>query len=149
MFCKVCGKEVDNDSQFCPFCGADLRSEIEEVENAEQEPVKSSKGPWNAFALVGFILGIVSFVGSFVIIGMEIAIPGIIFSALGKKSEDENKKAKASKGLKLSIAALIIGIVMSIILGIVIGALIASGAISEEEVQEFLKLFGVSGVTFG
>jgi len=33
MFCKKCGKEVDNDSLFCSFCGAELKNSNESKED--------------------------------------------------------------------------------------------------------------------
>jgi predicted nucleic acid-binding Zn-ribbon protein len=37
MFCKKCGKEVQEGVRFCPSCGAELSSVSSEVENGTQE----------------------------------------------------------------------------------------------------------------
>lgn len=41
MFCKYCGKEIDNDSKFCKFCGKTL--EGIKQNNALQEAINKSK----------------------------------------------------------------------------------------------------------
>lgn len=40
MFCYHCGKEINDDELFCPFCGTRISKPIEEEETAEPEPVK-------------------------------------------------------------------------------------------------------------
>ena len=35
MFCKNCGKEIPEDSKFCPFCGCNLQEEKVQAESAE------------------------------------------------------------------------------------------------------------------
>lgn len=130
MYCKKCGKEVDDDSLFCPFCGASLNdNDVEDEAEAVDVDNNSDRGPWKVFAIVGYVLGILSFVLAFFVgVGIEIAPAGIVFSALGKKSTDPEKKAKAEKGLKLSIAAIIISFVAIIAFAII---LVATGAMDE------------------
>lgn len=40
MFCKYCGRKIEEDARFCPYCGADTSSEV------QNHPV--SKTPLNA-----------------------------------------------------------------------------------------------------
>lgn len=143
MYCKKCGKQVEDGSSFCPYCGADLKEqEVEVVEaNVESEKPQESRGPWKVFAIVGYVLGIVGFVTSFFLIGLEFSVPGIVFSALGKKTSDENAKAKANKGLKLSIAGTIISIALTFVLAIVCVILIASGAVDVEEIISYIEQY--------
>lgn len=143
MYCKKCGKQVEDGSSFCPYCGADLREqEVEVVEaNVESEKPQESRGPWKVFAIVGYVLGIVGFVTSFFLIGLEFSVPGIVFSALGLKTTDEDAKAKAKKGLKLSIAGTIISIALTFVLAIVCVILIASGAVDVEEIISYIEQY--------
>ena len=137
MYCKKCGKMVEDGSAFCPYCGADLReqqAEAKEVDEFVAEPVTENEdnGPWKVFALVGFILGIVSLAGAIFTVGLYTGIPGIVLSALGKKSKDPDRQEKAAKGLKLSIAGLIVSVVVEIILVVVVTILVANGTIDEK-----------------
>ena len=141
MYCKKCGKQVEDGSSFCPYCGADLKEQEVEVVEAEEQKPQESRGPWKAFAIVGYVLGIVGFVTSFFLIGLEFSVPGIVFSALGKKTSDENAKAKANKGLKLSIAGTIISIALTFVLAIVCVILIASGAVDVEEIVSYIEQY--------
>ncbi|MCR5605450.1 MAG: NINE protein [Treponema sp.] len=56
MFCKKCGKEITDDTRFCPFCGTDqLISVIHNSSNA-RNPNVSNKSRTVA-ALLAFFLG--------------------------------------------------------------------------------------------
>ena len=125
MFCSKCGKLVDNDAKFCPYCGSEIEQEEKELEVVEvdNEEEKVEKGPWQAFATVGYILGLVGFILSFFTVGLNIALPGLVFSIMGKNTTDKEKWEKANKGLKFAIAGIIIGTITSIILGIVLASL--------------------------
>ena len=145
MYCKKCGKMVEDGSTFCPYCGSDLREEQVEVnENdvAEAAPANEDNGPWKVFALVGYILGIVSLAGSILFIGLGTGVPGIVFSILGKKSTNPERQQKAAKGLKLSIWGLIISTVLYIVLIVVLTILVMNGTIDAESV-EFLEFLGI------
>ena len=69
----------------------------------------------DGFAIAGFVMGIVAFVPFLVFLG----IPGIVFSALGLKSE---KRGLAIAGLILSISALVLVLLALILVGIVWGS---------------------------
>ena len=145
MYCKKCGKMVEDNSAFCPYCGADLRGQEEvneAIEVAEATPANEDNGPWRVFALLGFILGIVSLAGSLLFIGLTTGVPGIVFSILGKKSSNPDKQAKAAKGLKLSIWGLVISIVVYTALFVVVTILAMNGTLSEETLK-FFEFIGI------
>lgn len=102
MVCNKCGTKLDDKTYFCFFCGAKIEHNIRKVEE--------SKGPWRSFAKWGYVLGIVSLAIILcvpIVGGIFAFIPGIIgiiFSALGKKSNAYRKKA--TTGLILSIVSL-------------------------------------------
>ena len=71
-------------------------------------------------AIIGLILGLVSIIAwYFPLIGFPVTVCGIIFSAIGMKSQ--TNKGKAIAGLTLSIIFLIITVINSIL-----GAILAS-----------------------
>lgn len=37
MFCRYCGKEIKDDTNFCPYCGHDQRHNDEEVISSEEK----------------------------------------------------------------------------------------------------------------
>ena len=46
MYCKYCGKKIDNDSIFCSYCGKNISSKIaknNDFENSDYEPVRTVK----------------------------------------------------------------------------------------------------------
>lgn len=71
-------------------------------------------------AIIGLILGLVSIVAWYIpLIGFPVTVCGIIFSAIGMKSQ--TNKGKAIAGLTLSIIFLVVTIVNS-----VLGAILAT-----------------------
>lgn len=32
MFCKYCGKKIDSNSEYCPFCGRELADDLNDEE---------------------------------------------------------------------------------------------------------------------
>mgnify|MGYP002084183088 CR=1 FL=1 len=71
-------------------------------------------------AIIGLILGLVSIIAWFIpLVGFPVTVIGIVFSALGLKSQ--TNKGKAVAGLVLSIIFLVITLINSIM-----GAILAS-----------------------
>ena len=149
MFCRRCGNKLNDGDLFCSKCGSKVETEIEEVVFPEpvvveekETPVveetvidveeettqvveegsteaKEPRGPWKAFAIVGYVHGIVALVCILLpFFSFALSIDGIIFSALGKKSIA--KREKADKGLSMNIAACIINYIWSIALYVII-----------------------------
>ena len=97
-FCGNCGKELKEGQSICLNCGVQTG-----------EPVKNRT---DQFALVGFILGLVSIVTWLIpLFGLGTGICGIVFSVKGLKSIVN--KTKAQVGLILSIIFLAITVVWS------------------------------------
>ena len=84
MFCPKCGKDIRDDSAFCPFCGAQVGIPV------QQRPVKT-----NVVAIIGFIFAFlfspVGFICSIIGAahakncggsGKGLAIAGVIVSVL-------------------------------------------------------------------
>ncbi len=88
MFCNYCGSEVDGNIRFCPNCGHEIGS-LNQINNASVDTQDDNN------AMIGFILGLISLAVPLT------AIPGIVFSAKGLKSE--KRKALAGVGLGVSI----------------------------------------------
>ena len=148
MFCRRCGNKLNDGDLFCSKCGSKVENDIEEVIfpepvvveettpvveetviDVEEETtpvveevtneVKEPRGPWKAFAIVGYVHGIVALACIlFPVFSFVLSIDGIIFSALGKKSIAQREKA--DKGLSMNIASCIINYIWSIALYVII-----------------------------
>lgn len=128
MYCKKCGTELHGE-RYCPVCGT------EQVENVSNDPFTTTttaevggKQPakvWSIFATVGKVLGIVSIATCWIpfLIGLVAGVPGIVFSCLGKKAQNDLALSKCRTGLKLSIAGLVISIFTYIMLFIIAAAM--------------------------
>lgn len=147
MICKKCGAEFD-EGKFCPVCGNEVIGEKVETEVVDVTPNNETVNNnskheklWSTFANIGFIIGIIAFVASFIlpyaVLSFDVVvIASIVFSCLGKKSFNNSKKAK--KGLGFSIAALIISIVLSIVYALIFETIIFA-----------IVGIGTAGVEFG
>ena len=90
MFCKNCGKEIDDRAVVCPYCGVQVGGL-----DAAQEKT-------NTLAIVGFILS------------FFIAIAGLICSIIALKrapSFGGNGKGLATAGIVISIVAIVIAVI--------------------------------------
>ncbi|MCR5307496.1 MAG: hypothetical protein K6E24_00680 [bacterium] len=124
MKCKNCGYESKN-LDYCPICGEPLEKEeekyddpFEKVEAKNENTTTNEKGYLKAFAIIGYVLGIVSLCLCWMPFVFIDGIAGIIFSKLGCNSI--SKKSFAKKGLVLSIISAILGFILTIIIVTVI-----------------------------
>lgn len=133
MYCRQCGKELNEDARFCPACGAKVYQETDSnsygstysdpfttatATEIEDKPAKC----WSVFALVGKILGIIAIVICWLpLYGAMAGVPGIVFSCLGRKAIDDNAIRNRTIGLKLAIAGTVISVVLYIILACIVG----------------------------
>ena len=117
MYCSNCGSKLRNEDKFCSQCGFEVEEvETVEVEPVEEEPIEKKPIPkgskvWDVFAIIGFVSGLATFVASLltIFIGeiyLGIAISGIVFAALGKKSNKYRSKAKVGLGFAIAATAI-------------------------------------------
>ncbi len=118
LFCKNCGKEIDDNTVICPHCG---------VSQEEQSLSQTSSG--GGLGVASLVLGIISIVigafsgGSLGWIGAPIGIVGIILGAIGRKNAPEAKKGLANAGFVCSIIGTILCILFYVACIACIGAI--------------------------
>ena len=119
MFCKNCGKEIDNNAYVCPHCG------VKVVENEAATSFIEKKA--NGFGIASFILGIASiyFAAYFCITAIVGLILGII--AIRKKKDCTSCNGLGIAGVVLSSIFLFIWALVWIILGAALFSLIGMG----------------------
>lgn len=84
MFCRYCGKRLDENLKYCPFCGAEQAKETTSadvfdtpVQQNQNQPAAKKSEDGNTLAIAGFILA------------FFVPIAGIICSWLGLKKANE------------------------------------------------------------
>ena len=105
MFCKNCGKQIDDNSVVCPYCGAETKSQATAHQPQYQQPQyqqpyqqQYSEKRSNSYAIAGFVLA------------FFFALLGLIFSIIGLRKVDEcggSGKGLAIAGIVLSILSMI------------------------------------------
>lgn len=128
MFCKNCGKEINDGMAFCPYCGtavkkhqqvepaADTAPEAKpEATPTEKDIKKAEAKNTNVFALVGFVLSICTWViFSFLnyrvyictvigAISLTMSVVGLVFA----EKKNHNLKSLAIAGLIVSVVAVL------------------------------------------
>lgn len=117
MFCKNCGKEIDDNAVVCPNCGVATEKMNETAAAATNQPLKT-----NVMAIIGFVLSLLSGVFTYIPnVGTYISgiawIAALVLCILGikKAKEGYNLKGLAIAGLVLclvDVVLIIIGIVL-------------------------------------
>ena len=95
MYCSKCGKEINDDSKFCPECGVTISNEIQQPIIIQTTEQKETCG----LCIAGFIVSFVS------------GLAGLIISILGLKKCKKEKlggKGLGYAGLTISIIKLVI-----------------------------------------
>ena len=135
--CKGCGIELLDGTVFCPYCGSQVQKdetkniEILNDDNATPQSVSvassitTERGPFKVFAIIGMVFGIIvlsldglsllslgiplvsAYLAAF---GLELALPGLIFSIIGMKSRKNH--GKAIFGLIASIVCLVLSFIL-------------------------------------
>ncbi len=91
MYCKNCGKEIDDKAIVCPYCGVQVGS------------VQQQQSGTNVVAIVGFIFAFL------------MPLVGLICSIIGKNKADEyggNGRGLATAGIVISIIEMVLVIVI-------------------------------------
>ena len=93
MFCKNCGKEIDDKAVVCPYCGV----------QTENLPVQRSKS--NGLAVLGLVFAFL------------IPIVGLILSAIGRvnTTKGDTDYGLATAGIVISILWMILGVMFVIL----------------------------------
>lgn len=115
MFCKYCGKELDEHAAFCPNCGAKndtvgetaARATVDETAAANHSAPSDDKGKENKLGIAGFVVSLIS-LG----LGYYYAIASIVGLVLSAVAFGTRKKYDKYNGFAL--AGMIIGIVSTV-----------------------------------
>lgn len=106
MYCTKCGKEINNESLFCPYCG----SEVQKKEDIKEQNLNRPEG----FDYGILVISALSVILSIIPLSKVIIIVGICFSFIGLVlSLYRNKKYK-NKLSFLSIIVASVGFVSNI-----------------------------------
>ena len=95
MFCKNCGKEINDNAVICPNCGV----QVQEVNQPDVNVQQSN----NTIAIVGFVLSFL------------VALAGLICSIIGYKNavkENAPYKGLALAGIIISAVSMILSFIL-------------------------------------
>lgn len=107
MYCKNCGKEIEDGSSFCPYCGSSVSKKI-----CDRKETSDNKGSYSTgFGIGGFVVSIVAVLYSHMIfalwyIAFALALIGIVLSCTGMKEIKKGKNGLAFAGFIIGAIAL-------------------------------------------
>ena len=58
MYCRYCGKQIEEDARFCPYCGS-AQQEERQAPPPQQRYVDPNDAPSGGFAVLGFFFPVV------------------------------------------------------------------------------------------
>ena len=122
MFCIHCGKEISDNSTFCPECGA-AQQEITPPPAANtgncSTPVNHSavqKAPYNMMCIIGLVISgislLLNFWGLVGIVGTIVSVIGLV----NCKQKNQNGKALAITGIAIGGFSILYGVISIILL---------------------------------
>ncbi|WP_303819278.1 hypothetical protein [Ruminococcus flavefaciens] len=135
MFCKYCGKEIEDNAFFCKYCKKSLHYNEEPAQQeAAETPVPAASPPKkhkseksSGFSIASLVLGIIAISVScfFIYISVPCAIAAIIFGKIAIKNKMKDRKL-ARFGVNLGIIALgicvvFIAIYLAMVFGLISG----------------------------
>ena len=111
MFCKNCGKEIDDNAVVCPSCGV------------QQKTMTEKKKPVNGLGIAGFVISLLSlWLGMYFCVA---SIVGLVLSSVGVAVRNKHSvNGLAIAGLVLSLISLVIWGLVWLIVGSAIIALL-------------------------
>ena len=107
MYCKNCGKEIEDDSSFCPYCGSSVKGKT-----LDRKEASDNKGNYaTGFGIGGFVVSIVAVLYSHMFIAFwyfafPLAFIGIVLSCAGMKDMKKGKNGIAFAGFIIGAIAL-------------------------------------------
>jgi len=101
MYCPNCGREIEEGSNFCKFCGKKVNVNIP----SNSARFYSQSGQYSGFAITSLVCGIIGFFGLWIL--------AIIFGVIAKKQirESEGKL----KGRGMVTAGFVLGIIDAVV----------------------------------
>jgi len=101
MYCPNCGREIEEGSNFCKFCGKKVNVNIP----SNSANFYSQSGQYSGFAITSLVCGIIGFCGLWIL--------AIIFGVIAKKQIRES--GGYIKGEGMAIAGIILGIIDAVV----------------------------------
>lgn len=106
MYCKNCGKEIDERAFVCPYCGVQTGNNASAANNQT-----------NVLAIVGFVLAFL------------VPIAGLICSVIGKREAPKyggNGTGLATAGIAISIVEMVLAVILIVIYVIYVIVIVAA-----------------------
>lgn len=115
MFCQYCGKEISNDTKFCPNCGQAVNGNNSngyyQNTNSNNNSFQAVKSEENA--AIGILAIVFSVIGGWI---------GLVFSIIGLciyKEQKNRRNCKIALGISIAIVAIwIIWVIVAVSLSV-------------------------------
>lgn len=112
MYCTNCGKECNQGEKFCTGCGKQISALNSQPTASTTAPLNDTR-KFNIFAIVGFVISIVCFLGGAYTIVLA-PLAGLVFSIVALVQI----RKKGQKGKGLAIAGIVLGAVSAAVVAI-------------------------------
>lgn len=110
MYCKNCGKEIEDNSFFCPYCGSSVNKKIVFERKATKVDKVNSE---SVFGAIGFAVSIFAvwysrYISANLIAAFFIAFIGVVLSCAGMREIKKGENELAFAGYIIGAFALLL-----------------------------------------
>ncbi|BCR35678.1 DUF4190 domain-containing protein [Mariniplasma anaerobium] len=115
MYCKMCGREMDDDAKFCPSCGEPVEDDMFETEESSETKKSRDYNLETLLGVLAIVFSLMNYLGVFFVHLIGIALGSIVLNLVNRDKKE--KKIFSQIGYVTGIIGLLLGIV-AIVIGI-------------------------------
>lgn len=145
MLCKFCGKQVENNSKFCPYCGKDLSAIVEDdsMETLKKSTDIAADSSKIVKLILSFVIGMVLSFITFLVIEnipiIDLVLVVVLWIGIGLLAYSIILKLSNSKGIS-GLSGIIIGAIGMWVATNILGYWIEAVELAETGFGVFLLL---------
>lgn len=115
MYCKMCGREMDDDAKFCPSCGEPVEKDMFDIEDSPESKQSKNFSLETLLGILAVVFSLLNYIGVFFVHLIGIILGSIVINLVNRDKKENKTYSQVGYvtgiiGLLLGIIAIVIGI---------------------------------------